>query len=415
MHYLRTPIIILLACTAPAMYADSAGSAEPIGLFLTFVDDPATSIVIDWHREPGEIGRDRLYWRPDGQTDWRSARGTQVAFPFSERMIYRVFLDGLQPDTLHDFNFGEGSRAYRFHTLPATVDSPVRIVFGGDTRHEQEWMEATNRQALQTDPHLIVWGGDLAYADGRADRIDRWYEWFAAIRNTLIHADGRVVPIIVGIGNHEVRGGTWRRQAARYATANDLGALRAELAPYFMSLFAFPGQPGFGAIDVGDYLSLLLLDSDHLNPVAGAQTEWLRLSLDARRERPWLIPVYHQPAWPSYRNVEGHSTREIRHNWVPLFEEAGVRVAMENHDHTYKRTEPLHAGSVVDHGEGIVYLGDGSWGVRLREPLPAAETWYLAHSAAVRHLILLTIHNAQDADITVIDENGVVIDTYAFR
>lgn len=397
---------------AKAALSVSATSFDPPGLFLTFAEDPSTSMVIDWQTEEADQGREILHWRGVDDAHWNLARGQEIPFPFSDRMIHRVALSGLEPGSEYVFHFGIDSRVFRFRTLPDNFDRPLRLIFGGDTRHRQEWMEAVNREALKLDPDLIVWGGDLAYADGREDRIDRWYEWFDANKNTLIHDDGRVVPILVGVGNHEVRRGYWYRQIEEYATAGDLNAHREIYAPYFFSLFAFPGQPGFATLDLGDKVSIIMLDSDHLNPVAGAQTYWLQEMLDARQEVPWVIPVYHVPAWPSVRDFAGRTSRKVRENWVPLFERYNVRIAFENHDHVYKRTEPIRGDEVTDPTNGIVYLGDGAWGVGVRQTHDVDETWYLARAEAVRHLILMTIHDESRADILVVDEDGNRIDEY---
>ena len=50
----------------------------------------------------------------------------------------------------------------------------------------------------------------------------------------------------------------------------------------------------------------------------------------------------------------------------------GVDVAFENDHHVYKRTLPIK-GDAVD-PDGTIYMGDGSWGVKLRDiPWPKAS------------------------------------------
>lgn len=389
---------------------------DPPGLFLTFVDDPSVSIVIDWHTNESDQGRTKLHWRAPGNSEWQIKSANVIPFPFSDRTINRVSLCGLTPNTEYKFHFGKHSRVFRFRTLPDNFDRPLRLIFGGDTRERQWMMEEMNRQALKLDPDIIVWGGDLAYADGREDRPHLWYQWFDANRNTLIHENGRVIPIIVGVGNHEVKGGYWYRQVEAYATAGDLDAHREKYAPYFMNLFAFPGQPGFGVIDLGGLVSFIMLDSDHLNPVKGAQTYWLQEVLESRSDFPWIFPVYHVAAWPSVRDFEGRTPRAIREHWVPLFEQHNIRVAFEHHDHTYKRTEPIREGKTTEPSDGIVYFGDGAWGVSARVIVHGSEaTWYLARAESVRHLILMNILDNTRADISVIDVEGKEVDTWAFE
>jgi len=349
------------------------------------------------------------YWQAGDEASIAMADMEVIAIePWTGRFVQRVELTGLEPDTTYRFRGTSHERTYSFRTMPATLDRPLRFAVGGDTRHSQEMMERTSRVAMQYEPEFIVWGGDLAYADGVPENAYRWQEWFDANDNTLITADGHVVPVIVAIGNHEVRGGYY----TRHEGYDGSDAFRRDIAPFFYSLFAFPGQPGYAVLDFGDYLSLVILDTDHANPVAGEQTAWLRDVLEQRREVPHVLPVYHVPAYPSHRPFEGSVSARVREHWVPLFEDFDVRLAFEHHDHTYKRTESLRGG-VIDE-TGVVYLGDGAWGVGVRPVHPADTTDYLAVSKSVRHALIMTLIGEEQAMVAV-SEHGEVIDTYRSR
>jgi len=52
-------------------------------------------------------------------------------------------------------------------------------------------------------------------------------------------------------------------------------------------------------------LSLVLLDTNHIVPVAGEQTAWLERTLADRQDRPHLIVANHVPAYPSFRPPHG--------------------------------------------------------------------------------------------------------------
>jgi hypothetical protein len=393
--------------------ADASGH-EPWSLFLTWKDDPSRSMVVDWHLLAEDAGRpSALEYRRSGGDAWETAETQRLAFPFSDRVFDRAELSGLEPGTEYEFRAGEGSAVYRFQTMPERLEEPLRFAIGGDVRHEQEWMEQTNRAAMAHDPAFIVWGGDLAYADGREDRVDRWYEWFDAIKNTLIDERGRVVPIVVGIGNHEVRGGYYGGGGRGDESYEDSDAYRESIAPYFYTFFAFPGHPGYAALDFGDYLSLLMLDTDHSGPVAGRQTEWLAAELAKREGRARVFPVYHVPAYPSVRDYDGKVSAAVREHWVPLFEAQGVRYAFEQHDHAYKRSVPIRAGKENSDG-GIVYFGDGSWGVGVREVHDPETTWYLEKAQTIRHALIVTLDGDETAFLAI-DSEGGVIDEYPPR
>jgi hypothetical protein len=98
----------------------------------------------------------------------------------------------------------------------------------------------------------------------------------------------------------------------------------------------------------------------------------------------------------------------VRKNWLPLFERHGVQLAFENHDHAFKRSKPLRGGKVAE--DGIVFMGDGAWGVGERAVRgAAADVWYLEKSQSVRHGMIVTLTPA-GKKVTTIDHRGTVID-----
>jgi hypothetical protein len=213
----------------------------------------------------------------------------------------------------------------------------------------------------------------------------------------MVGREGRLIPMIACIGNHEVNGG-YNKPRSR--------------APFFYSLFdgLFP-ETGFATLDFGDYLSLVLLDTGHTSPIGGAQADWLEKTLRARKDHPNVMVVNHVPAYPSYRKMlrkdgkPGTGAGNRKH-WVPLFEKYRVPVVLEHHDHTFKRTRPLLGGRA--HANGVLYLGDGSWG-RLRTPNTPEKVPYLAASNRDYHLSLHRIQGKERFHLAL-DERGRVMD-----
>jgi len=381
-------------------------------------------MTIDWQTEPGDQAIPELRYKEKGTDTWQSVLASQHEFPYSDRTIHRVELTGLEAARYYRFQVGEFERVYKFRTMPERNYRPVRFAAGGDTRFGDRFKE-TNLAVMEYDPDFIVIGGDMAYADGREDRLYRWIAWFDRVREDLITEEGRVVPIVLAIGNHEMldhhypSAGSMRdpdfiRKERKGIFPEATVEWREENAPYFYNLFAFPGQPGYGVLDFGNYLSLISLDSSHSNLIGGKQTDWLEDILQERQGTPHIIPFYHKAAYPSHRVEVGGQraqlwSEHILHYWVPLFEKYGVRVALDNDDHTYKRTYPLR-NDLVD-PSGIVYIGDGAWGVGAREPKTPEEVWYLKRSARENHAIIVTLHGAHQHFLMVNNE-GQIIDEY---
>jgi acid phosphatase type 7 len=410
MTFRRTISVLAVLCAVILFVFEAYGQRgfEPLGMQLTWQRDPTSTMTIDWHVEQEHVALALFYRRRD-TADWTEVAGSTHAFPLSNRQIRRVELTNLGQDTYYEFRIGSEGRTFGFRTMPREADRPIRIAIGGDVRHRQEWMDRTNRVAAGHDPDFVVFGGDLAYADSNPRRIGRWYEWFESTMRTLRTSEGRLIPVVAAIGNHEVWSDAYAREEPDPdAFIEEFGLIHGQPKFYF-DLFPFPGRPGYNVLDFGEYLSLLILDTEHVNYIAGTQTAWLNFTLAARRHVPHVFPVYHVPAYPSVRAFETLPSARVREHWVPLFERYGVEVAFESHDHAYKRTHPIRQGRIDP--EGIVYVGDGAWGVETRpigrdHPEPA---WYLDRAESVRHFVLLTIDGGS-RHMSAIDEFGVTFD-----
>jgi acid phosphatase type 7 len=84
---------------------------------------------------------------------------------------------------------------------------------------------------------------------------------------------------------------------------------------------------------------------------------------------------------------------------------------LEHHDHTFKRTHPLKDGLV--NANGIIYLGDGSWG-KLRAPKSPEERPYLATTSGSYHMTLHRLEGAQRFHVAM-EETGRVADICTTR
>ncbi len=420
---------LYMSATTPVLNAQDL--YEPTALMLTWQYDPTTTMTIDWHTEPDHEADWTIYYKPVGSDEWQEAISFPHFFPYSDRVIHRVELTGLEQDTDYRFRVGEFERAYKFRTMPAELNGnrPLRFAIGGDTdswigyqghpdgrvsfamgdSHEGGNFYTMNKAVMEYDLDFVAWGGDLAYADGgRApDRLPgRWYGWFDVIKHSLITEEGRVIPVIAAIGNHEVK-----RHVRSIWPKEETDAWRLANAPKYYHLFAFPGLPGYDVLDFGNYLSLFALDSGHTNEFGGTQRDWLEKELRERQRRnvDYIYPFYHTPGYPSVRSYGGSSAVSVRELWIPLFEKYGVEVAFENHDHAYKRTHPIRNEEISE--DGIVYIGDGNWGKTPRDVHHVDETWYLALAESVIHGIIVTLDGSSQ-DFLVIDKEGEIVDEY---
>jgi hypothetical protein len=367
---------------------------QPDTLFLTWQRDPTTTMTVQWIGTMGETADAQIYYSAAKNGPWQIQPTTPKPYPLTDFKVFRAELDQLDPGTDYYFRIGTHSPLYRFRTMPAKATNTIHFISGGDCGVNGHTV-SNNVQAARQNPMFAVIGGDLGYDNGRSVDIS-----LAFLRNYSHHMrcrDGRLIPMIACIGNHEVDGG--------YRKPRDK-------APFFYALFdgLFP-ETGFATLDFGDYLSLVLLDTDHTSPIGGAQTAWLNKTLEARAEHPNVLVVNHVPAYPSCRqsepvNGKAGTGEKNRKHWVPLFQKYRVPVVLEHHDHTFKRTKPLLDG--LAHDNGVLYLGDGSWG-RLRTPNTPEKLPYLAASSRDYHLSLHRIQGEERFHLAL-DQHGMVMD-----
>jgi len=367
---------------------------QPATLFLTWQRDPTTTMTVQWVGVQGETADTKVYYAPAPSGPYEAQATVAKPYPQSDFKVFRTELTALQPGTNYWFRVGKRSPVYRFRTMPAKATNAISFISGGDCGVNAHTI-ANNVQAARQDPMFAVVGGDLGYDDGRS--VDVSLAFLRNYSKHMVGRDGRLIPLIAAIGNHEVDGGYNKPRAK---------------APFFYALFdgLYP-ETGFARLDFGDYLSLVLLDTGHTTAIAGAQTDWLQKTLKERADHPNVLVVNHVPAYPSYHLAEGKDGKAgtgagNREHWVPLFEKYRVPVVLEHHDHTFKRTKPLLDGLADDNG--VLYLGDGSWG-RLRSPKAPESLAYLAAASRDYHLSLHRIQGEERFHLAF-DEQGRVMD-----
>ncbi|MEX0679070.1 MAG: metallophosphoesterase family protein [Pirellulales bacterium] len=366
---------------------------EPTALFLSWQRDPTTTMTVQWVGEEKEAENRPIWFAKEGDHAWRKQPHKGRRFPMTDKWIFRAELAGLEPDSDYRFRVGLDSAEESFRTMPVKATKAIHFVSGGDAGTGSHAVQ-TNHVAAAQSPMFVVIGGDIAYENGKSPGV--FLEFLKNYSRDLRDERKRLVPLLGCIGNHDIDGGYHRPRSD---------------APFYYSIFdgLYP-ETSYASLDFGDYLSLVFLDTDHNSPIGGEQTDWLARTLQEREECPTVFVFNHVPAYPSVRPYGGeHSETGTgwgnRKHWVPLFERYNVDAVFEHHDHAYKRTHPLADGRAS--ANGIVYLGDGSWG-KIRTPLAPEMRPYLAVSDEAYHLSVHRIEGRQRFHVALADTGRVV-------
>lgn len=258
-------------------------------------------------------------------------------------------------------------------TPPPVEEQPeARIAIAGDTGMRNAAEEATGkRMQIESEreggPYdALVILGDMIYPDGDADLTEASVnEPFANILD-----DAVLLPVL---GNHDVQSGEGAEIMRRLG--RDSGWYVERIGP----------------------VRFITLDSNRVRDPR--QMAWLRREL-AKEQEPgtWTVPVMHHPAYSA-----GHhgSTKSVQRRWLPLFEQADVRLTLAGHDHDYQRSIPLN---------GMTHVVSGG-GAKLRE---AGRKDFTAVSESVFHYVDLLVYDDR-LEGRAIDHDGNLVDEFTIK
>lgn len=247
--------------------------------------------------------------------------------------------------------------------------------------------------------HLLA--GDICYADpsgnghpvrnnpaGDApngfDDFDPtlWTAYFASIEPSAATS-----PWMFATGNHDMEA-LYDDNTAPGGAAHGYGGHAARLAlprtgpAQCPSVYAFRyGGVGVLSLDANDLSCEIRTNAGYSG---GAQTAWVRQTLSTLRTDPeidFVVAFFHHCAFATSKSHA--SDGGVRDALTPLFDEFGVDLVVQGHNHQYERTDPLRAGRPGTHApdgatvrpdtDGTTYVCVGSGG-RPRYSWPAGVT-----------------------------------------
>ncbi|MBK8977264.1 MAG: metallophosphoesterase family protein [Planctomycetes bacterium] len=385
-------VVLSLASREPGAAADATGPRE---VRVIWTESPQTTAVVAWSTTMGddagfvELALDAPSLASGTDTRRVDAQACGVYSgehdDLSDLRYHHARITGLEPSTTIWFRVttgGVASRVLHFTTAPAD-DRPFAILSGGDSRSDRAMRQAMNRrlQAIATarpDVLAFAHGGD--YIRNGLD-LGQWWAWLED-HQLVTTADGRVLPVVPTRGNHEGTG------------------------PLYDEVWARPGgaqaEDWFATKLARDVL-LITLNSE--TATDGDQRDFLAATLQAHAGVPWKLVQYHRPIFPGVK-----TPGRAKSHWQPLFDEFGVRLALESDGHVLKRTVPIR-GDARDDEHGVVYLGEGGLGVAQRTP--EAERWYLQPPGMSRsaHHVWIVAFGPDGIAVEAIGVDGERLDT----
>ena len=276
-----------------------------------------------------------------------------------------VSLSGLQPNTLYYYELGDGAawfepepQDYFITPPPVGTPQPTRIWVVGDsgTADLNAWnvQNAYLNAAAGQLADLWLMLGDNAYNNGTDS------EYQAAVFNMYTN----ILPnttLWTTRGNHESDvGGTGSSYYNIFTmpTAGEAGGLASGTEAYYSFDYA--------------NIHFVCLDSQGSSRSStGTMATWLQNDLAATTQN-WIIAFWHHPPYTkgSHNSDTEGQLVEMRQNFLPILEGAGVDLVLCGHSHSYERSflldghygtsGTLNSSMILDPGSGRED-GDGAY------------------------------------------------------
>lgn len=311
---------------------------------------------------------------------------------------HRATATGLTPGTSYVYRVGDGTangwgRIGTF-TTDAPAAEPFHFIFSADSQASDlssflAWQD-TFEKAVNTvdDPKFILVNGDLV---DNGDLEEQWQWMLDSAAEQLAH-----VPYVPVLGGHEVEdSGTLPNNNFfnHFNTPKDSGTGAHDGSVYSFqygdALFMqFNSQYGGYLDDDGD---VARMDTEFANQLA-----WLRRTV-AETDAHWKFVSLHKGVYSAGENVcnwESDRVAFYEKVLVPVFQETGVDVVFEAHDHMYMRSHQMLDGRPVDtitdqdgnivvqydvtDPDGILYLMPNALGNKFYETPAGCDTSFAA-------------------------------------
>ena len=322
----------------------SGGASSDISFDLQLIgSDGSASVTRGPYLQRGTPNSTVVRWRTNVATDSRVSYGTTQGSLTSntdnatQTTEHELVISGLSPGTKYFYSVGSTTQTlagndsnHFFVTSPVAGTSiPTRIWVLGDSGTANTDAQAVRNAYLNftgtTPTNLWLMLGDNAYENGTDS------EFQAAVFD-MYPTVLRQSVLWPSLGNHDTA-----------QSSNPPASL-----PYF-AMFTLPTNAEAGGMASGtekyysfDYANMhfICLDSMTSDRSAnGPMATWLKADL-ASSTRQWTIAFWHHPPYSkgSHDSDTDPILAEMRQNFLPILEEAGVDLVLAGHSHSYERS-----------------------------------------------------------------------------
>ncbi|MEC0201394.1 glycosyl hydrolase family 8 [Paenibacillus lautus] len=296
---------------------------------------------------------------------------------------HKASANGLKPGTDYVFRVGDGSiwsSVGSFKTDTATPQ-PYRFIVGADSQASSKsgfepWAD-TFKKAYEHigNPKFLINAGDLV---DNGDLEEQW-QWMLGLAQEHLMK----VPFVPVLGGHEVSDWDGDATTPNNNFYNHFNLPRKVVdATHDGSVYSFEYGDALYMVYNSQFDGKLNEDGsvdweDDQHEQFWNQIDWMRNTV-AKTDKKWKFVTLHKAPYAAGDNSaqwEGDRVEFYRKNLIPVFDELGIDMVFEAHDHMYMRSFQMYGDKVIDpkkrekdeagnvvNPQGTVYLMSNAFG-----------------------------------------------------
>jgi acid phosphatase type 7 len=265
---------------------------------------------------------------------------------------HKALSTGLESNTLYSYRVGydgNWSEVGTFTTAPAAGD-PYSFLYIADTQANNDMYFSVSEKTVKTAKSMFpnmqfcIMTGDLVETSGSTNSEWEWEQWFE--RMQPVWKDMPIAPVC---GNHDKS--VNRNITNHFNTEKTQFDWDMSTSPGSVYSFMY-GDALFIAASTEDYSKTGYLDS---------LKNYIREAVSLHPEARWKIVFYHKAVLTGSNSHQSDSdAKTVRTALVPVFDELGIDLALQGHDHIYEVIGVSNNLQLVENAnKGIVTVSAG--------------------------------------------------------
>lgn len=270
---------------------------------------------------------------------------------------HKALATGLRPSTTYSFRVGNESawsEIGHFTTANAYSDESYKFIYITDTQAQNDAMFNVSQKTVHTaikevpDASFILCNGDLVETSGSNNSEWEYEQWFSTMQDVWLD-----YPLVVTMGNHDKSAnGNFGHHFFNSTDYNDKADVKTAMDG---TVFSFVrGDVLYMVLSYEDYATEGFLES---------LSEWMRTTVKENENVKWRVVSFHKNMFTGSKSHQDDADgKAVRAKMLPLFDELGINIAFQGHDHIYEVIGPVRNAdkTLVDNAvESVEIIGEG--------------------------------------------------------